>query len=57
LNGYIPNIVQIEGVTQSVKWPGGTQSGTSYNLDIVTFNFIRTGNTWTNVIGQVASFT
>lgn len=57
LNGYIPNIVQIEGVTQSVKWPGGTQSGTSYNLDIVTFNFIRTGGTWTNVIGQVASFT
>jgi hypothetical protein len=57
LNGYIPNIVQIEGVTQSVKWPGGTQSGTSYNLDIVTFNFIRTSETWTNVIGQVASFT
>ena len=57
LNGYIPTIVQIEGVTQSVKWPGGTQSGTSYNLDIVTFNFIRTGGTWTNVIGQVASFT
>jgi hypothetical protein len=57
LNGYIPNIVQIEGVTQSVKWPGGTQSGTSYNLDIVTFNFIRTSGTWTNVIGQVASFT
>jgi hypothetical protein len=40
LNGYIPNIVQISGVTQSVKWPGGTQSGTSYNLDIVTFNSI-----------------
>lgn len=57
LNGYIPNIVQIDGVTQSVKWPGGTQSGTSYNLDIVTFNFIRTSGTWTNVIGQVASFT
>jgi hypothetical protein len=57
LNGYIPNEVQIEGVTQSVKWPGGTQSGTSYNLDIVTFNFIRTSGNWTNVIGQVASFT
>ena len=57
LNAYIPNVVQITGVTQSVKWPGGTQSGTSYNIDIVTFNFIRTGATWSGIIGQVASFT
>jgi hypothetical protein len=57
LNAYIPNVVQISGVTQSIKWPGGTQSGTSYNLDIVTFNFIRTSGNWTSIIGQVASFT
>jgi hypothetical protein len=53
---YIPNIVQIAGVTQSIKWPGGTYSGTSNNLDIVTFNFIRTGATWSNVVGKVTSF-
>jgi len=53
---YIPNIVQIAGVTQSIKWAGGTQSGTANSLDLISFNFIRTGNTWTNVIGQIAPF-
>ena len=53
---YIPNIVQITGVTQSIKWAGGTQSGTANSLDLISFNFIRTGNVWTSVIGQIAPF-
>jgi hypothetical protein len=53
---YIPNIVQIAGVTQSIKWAGGTQSGTTNSLDLISFNFIRTGNVWTSVIGQIAPF-
>lgn len=56
VTAYIPNIVQIAGVTQSIKWAGGTQSGTANSLDLISFNFIRTGNTWTNVIGQIAPF-
>lgn len=56
VSAYIPNVVQIAGVTQSIKWAGGTQSGTANSLDLISFNFIRTGNTWTNVIGQIAPF-
>ena len=53
---YIPNIVQINGVTQSIKWAAGTQSGTINGLDLISFSFIRTDNNWTNVIGQIAPF-
>ena len=53
---YIPNVIQISGVTQSIRWSGGTYSGTANSLDLVSFNFIRVNNIWTHVIGQITQF-
>jgi hypothetical protein len=53
---YVPNIVQIEGVTQSVKWAGGTYSGTADGVDIIGFTFIRSGGDWAQVLGQINTF-
>jgi hypothetical protein len=53
---YVPNVVQIEGVTQSVKWGGGTYSGTANGVDIIGFTFIRSGSDWAQVLGQINTF-
>ncbi len=56
VTAYIPTVVKIAGVTQSLKWAGGSQSGTPNSLDLVTFTFIRINNSWVNIIGQIAPF-
>jgi hypothetical protein len=55
-SGYSPTIVQIDGVTQSVKWSGGTYSVSTDKVDVVGFTFIRTGSVWAQVFGQISSF-
>jgi hypothetical protein len=51
---WIPSVVQIEGVTQTLNWANGlVPTGNVGNYDIVSFNLIRTNNTWT-VVGQLA---
>ena len=54
--GYSPNVVQIAGVTQSIKWAGGTYSVSTNKVDVVGFTFIRSGATWSQVLGQISSF-
>ena len=54
--GYSPNVVQIAGVTQSVKWAGGTYSVSTNKVDIVGFTFIRSSSSWVQVLGQISSF-
>ena len=54
--GYSPTIVQIEGVTQSVKWAGGTYSVSTNKVDIIGFTFLRTSSNWTQVLGQISPF-
>jgi hypothetical protein len=54
--GYSPTIVQIDGVTQSVKWSEGTYSVSTNKVDVVGFTFIRTGSVWAQVFGQISSF-
>ena len=54
--GYSPTIVRIDGVTQSVKWSGGTYSVSTNKVDVVGFTFIRTGSVWDQVFGQISSF-
>ena len=54
--GYSPTILQIEGATQSIKWAGGTYSVSTNKVDIVGFTFVRSGSTWTQVLGQISSF-
>ena len=54
---YVPNVFQISGVTQTVKWLNNTTpSGTSNKIDVVSFSLIRSdGSTWT-VLGQSATY-
>jgi hypothetical protein len=54
--GYSPTSVRIDGVTQSVKWSSGTYSVSTNKVDIVGFTFIRSGNAWSQVFGQISSF-
>jgi len=54
--GYSPTTLQIEGATQSIKWAGGTYSVSTNKVDIVGFTFVRSGSTWTQVLGQISSF-
>jgi hypothetical protein len=53
---YIPNAVQIGGVSQTINWIGGTApTGGSNKRDIFSFSLIRTGAAWI-VLGQSASY-
>ena len=54
---YIPTSVRINSVSQTIKWAGGTASGTPNQVDIVGFTFIRDGvGNWTQVLGQINTF-
>jgi hypothetical protein len=53
---YIPTVVQIAGSSQTIKWAGGTASGTANQVDIVGFTFIRSGGSWAQVLGQINTF-
>jgi hypothetical protein len=53
---YMPTAVQIDGVSQTVKWAGGvTPGGTASGINIVTFTLIRASSAWT-VIAQTSNF-
>lgn len=54
--GYSPTRLRIGGVTQSIKWAAGTYSVSSNKVDIVGFSFLRTSDAWTQVFGQISSF-
>jgi hypothetical protein len=54
--GYSPTSVRIDGVTQSIKWSSGTYSVSTNKVDIVGFTFLRSGNAWSQVFGQISSF-
>jgi len=54
---YIPNAVSINGVTQTIKWAGGTQpTGTALHVDIVSFTFIATATSTYTVIGALQDY-
>ena len=53
---YIPIAVQIDGTASTIKWSGGTASGTANQVDIVGFTFIRSDNVWAQVLGQINTF-
>ena len=56
VTAYAPTVVQIDGTPQTVKWANGTYSVTANGTDIVGFTFIRTGNAWVEVLGQISTF-
>ena len=56
LTGYAPTAVQIGGTASPIKWANGTYSVSSNKVDIVGFTFVRSGNVWSQVFGQISSF-
>lgn len=53
---YVPNILQIDGTTQTIKWVNNTTpTGTASKVDIAGFSLIRTGSAWT-VLGQYSTY-
>lgn len=55
-NPYIPNAVEINSSSQTIKWSGGSEpSGTANYVDIVNFTLIRSGGSWT-VLGSLSTY-
>lgn len=53
---YMPNVLQIDSVTQSIKWANGTASVNANKTDIVGFTLIRSSSSWVQVLGQINTF-
>jgi hypothetical protein len=55
-NPYIANAVQIDSVSQTIKWAGGIQpAGSGNKTDVLTFIMTYINGTWT-VFGQMSSY-
>lgn len=53
---YIPNAVQIAGVSKTINWLGGSApAGNASKVDVVSFTLIYSGTTWT-VLGSLSSY-
>lgn len=53
---YMPTAVQIDGVSQTIKWAGGViPAGTVNGINVVTFTLIRASSSW-SVLGQTSSY-
>ena len=56
-SAYIPDTVIINGDIIPISWSGGSlPSGNSNQTDIVGFSFMRIGDTWSKVFGQLSTF-
>jgi len=54
---YIPNVLTINTVSQTIKWQGNTTpSGSINKTDIVSFTFICTAPSTYNVIGSLNTY-
>lgn len=52
--GFIPNVLQIGGASQTIKWSNGTTptpTSSAGKVDVFTFTFIRRSSTW-EVLGS-----
>lgn len=57
--GRIPNALQINGVSQTIRWQGGsapTPTSTNNDIDIFSFTLIRRSATWTAFGSAVLDF-
>jgi len=48
--GYIPNVVQVAGSAQTIKWANGaapTPTSSAGKIDIFSFTFVRRSSAWT----------
>ena len=53
---YIPTAVQIDGVSQTIKWLSSTApTGTASKTDVISFSLMRVSSTW-SVFGQYSTY-
>ena len=54
---YLPTAVQIDGVSQTIKWASGAApGGTANGVDVVSFALVRQSSTWVQVLGSYSAF-
>lgn len=52
--GRIPNVFQIDGAAQTLRWVGGViPTATNSKIDVFSFSVIRQADTWTT-LGQAS---
>lgn len=55
-NAYIASALQIDGVSQTINWQGGSQpAGNANKKDVQSFSILNSSGTYT-VMGQLVSF-
>ena len=53
---YAPSTIQIDGVTQTIKWIDNVAPvGNANKTDVITLSMLRTGNTW-SVLGSYVNY-
>ena len=53
---YIPSALEIDGVSRTINWQGGSiPAGNINSIDVVSFTFIRITNTWL-VLGSLTTY-
>lgn len=54
---YIPSVVSINGVTQTIKWlSGSAPAGVASRIDVVSFTFIITATNTFTVLGNLSEY-
>ncbi len=55
---YYATGIQIDGVSQTVKWSNGSapSSGTASSIEVYSFSIVKTGNATYSVIGSVSDY-
>ena len=55
---YYPNVIQVDGASQTVKWQGGTavSAGNASAVDVYTFVITKTGSATFTVFGSQVKF-
>lgn len=56
VTAYIPNALQIDGSSRTIKWINGSvPTGNPNQIDVVSFSLIRVSNNWT-VLGHLITY-
>lgn len=54
---YVPNALQIDGTSQTIKWTYGIAPvGKASSVDIFSFGLIRVGSAWAQVLGSYTTY-
>jgi hypothetical protein len=54
--GYKPYAVDVEGTILYIKWQVGADNPSSYKMDYIKIELIKTGGVWVYALGQIKTF-